>query len=123
MRSILISEYQATVAMADIPTELKHALKTNERVPAFINNLERELIAVPHKFRTELTIRNTVHDLTNVFLNSIQRKANEDALTTAAKQALKDKASKAAKQESIVNDMIQGKEIDAERILEVTDHG
>ncbi len=93
LRALVYQSYQTTVALAQIPDELKRALKTHERVPRFVNNLVKELEAVPDLKKT--TIIDTVTSLTNVFLSNIQRKAEVDQMSALKKLELQKQAERA----------------------------
>lgn len=115
MRQLIIKEYQETVALAPVNEELKRSLKTSERVPAFLARLERELIAVPKRLRTDANIRATVHDLTLLFLESIEKKNEERMMSEAARAALARTAERARR----YDEMADGGEIDLEELMEV----
>ncbi len=121
LRQTIIAEYQATVALANIDSELKRALKYNERVPAFIDRLEEQLRMLEPRFLTEFYVRQCTQELTHFFLRNVKQHCDERMLSDAAKQAMLNQEIKRQKQEQIVDDMNEGKEIDAERIAEVAD--
>ena len=88
LRDIIIRHYREAVALSTVPDELKRSLKTNERIPSFIDNLHRELAAVPNL--SAESIQTTVYDLTMLTLDMIEKQARENYLTEAAKSAMRD---------------------------------
>jgi len=87
LRDLIVSTYQDAVRNALVDEELKQALKTHERVPAFLGNLTRELSAVPKITKEE--VQQAVHGMTNVFLNACIQRANEMMLSDAEKSRIK----------------------------------
>lgn len=90
LRQVIEETYRQTVEQADVPTDLKHALKTNERVPLFLRNLERELATVPAKFQTREQAVFSTRELTLFFLKNVQQRANEMMLSDAEKMRIID---------------------------------
>jgi len=121
VRNLITKTYQETVSIFDCEQELKDSLKFKERVPSFIQNIETEIKKLPKHLQTKKNIEETVRDLTGLFLRSIETQAKERLLSDAVKNTLKDKQSKKIKEETLIDDMIEGKEIDAERIAEVAE--
>lgn len=76
--------YKEAVALSSCPQELKNSLKTNERVPGFLKNLQKELATVPGGVKP-YQVKMTVYDLTRIFLRAVERKANERMLSDAEK--------------------------------------
>ncbi len=97
IRSLCREQYAARIAMRiDIPADLKRALKTHERVPAFIDNLSKALYKVPKDIKTE-TIIMAVHSLTDLFISNVMRKSDESRMSAMEKhRLLADEAKKAA---------------------------
>jgi len=119
IRHLISKVYQETVAFADVPEELKQSLKSNERVPAMIHNLETEFGKMPLRLQTRENIEETVRDMTGIFLSNLERLASERHLSDCAKAAMLATQDKQTKQDKIVKDIEDGKEIDAERIVEI----
>lgn len=81
-KNLIHKSYESCVASIDVEHDLKIALKTHERMPKFLANLERELIAVqaaklkkdgyiyPDKYIVDM-----VNELTKLFVFSIQEEA------------------------------------------------
>lgn len=88
IRKLCREQYAARVAMRqDIPIELKRALKTNERVPKFVDNLAQQLNNP--KIRADIkreTIIMAIHDLTDVFIANVKRLAEEKHLSVLERQ-------------------------------------
>lgn len=87
--------YRETIEKQDtVPSELKRALRTHERVPAFIDNLAKELLKVnPRTSRVNLEL--AVRDLTLLFVGAVKTAAEQKALSPLAlalKQSQIDKA-------------------------------
>jgi hypothetical protein len=59
-----------------IPGDLKRALKAHERVPAFIDNVAREIRKLKFRVKRE-TIESAVRDLTNFFVLAVKREAEQ----------------------------------------------
>lgn len=83
LRDLINTTYQETVEQAQIPSDLKTALKANERVPLFLRNLERELAVVPAKFQTREQAVFATRELTLFFLKNVEKRANEMMLSDA----------------------------------------
>jgi len=88
MRELIRASYREAVLLAKVPQELKLALKTSERVPGFLTNLEREVLALPLKFQNAMTVKKLVYDLTDVFLRNIERKSTEKIMSDAQKTSM-----------------------------------
>lgn len=101
LRQTIISCYQNAVALSDVPQELKQSLKTKERVPAFIDNLTRELALVPKLDMDR--IQTVVYDMTFIFLDAVKRKADENYISENAKRAMTDKADSDAKMNELAD--------------------
>lgn len=91
VREILISEYQSTIALAQINSELKRALKTYERVPIFIDNLVKQFGTNPGQF-SEFQIRQAANSMTNYFIQMVTKKANERIMSDLEKRRVQTEA-------------------------------
>lgn len=90
LRELVIDEYQRTVRNhPTIPKELKKALKVNERVPAFLDNITRELSVPAFKNHSNNQLRKIIEDATCFFLSLTQRRAEEKLFSEAEKSRLK----------------------------------
>lgn len=90
LRELVIDEYQRTVTNhPTIPKELKKALRVYERVPAFLDNITKELAAPAFKNHSNNQIRKIIEDSTVFFINLVQRRAEEKAMSTAEMNRLK----------------------------------
>lgn len=90
LREFVIKEYQATVRNhPNIPKELKDALKVNERVPAFMDNLCRELSHPAFKNKSNNYLKDIVHNATNFFINLVKQKADEAMMSDIKKMTIK----------------------------------
>lgn len=90
LRELVIKEYQATVTNSpSIPTELKKALAVNERVPAFLDNICRELSVPAFKNHSNNELRKIIHDSTVFFISLVQQKAHEQMMSEIAKMTIK----------------------------------
>lgn len=102
LRDQIISDYQERVALkGDIPSELKRALKTHERVPLFIDNLVAQINRfpknrvrggklVPYQLdRNKLKM--LVYSMTDIFIQGVQNTAESRYRSDLAKEAAKNK--------------------------------
>lgn len=97
MKKLIYDSYCEAVALSKAPNELKRALKTHERTPVFINNLEKELKKVDPRILNTITIKNTVYDLTNLYIHNVMRLANEKQMSALDKFQMQQKQSKLKK--------------------------
>ncbi len=80
--------YQERIALrTDLPTEFVRSLKTNERVPQFIDNLAKQLYRLPKDIKLE-TIKMAVYDMTDLFLNLQMRKVEEDHMSSVERHRI-----------------------------------
>lgn len=79
LRRVVVRLYQDKIAGMDINSELKRALKTQERVPQFIDNLCQQLSQV-RALRPD-QIKDSVNSLTEVFVAAVTAKAEERTLS------------------------------------------
>jgi hypothetical protein len=87
VRKLCIADYQEYIKLADLPTELKRALKTEERVPVFIDNLARQIHQLPvHVSRTR--IKECVYDMTKIFISCVQKRAEFRTMSDLEKRKL-----------------------------------
>ena len=92
--------YQEAVALSKYATpELKHALKTSDRVPVFIDNLYGELFKTADYLHTkgmtldEHKLKLLVYDMVDVFLTQFEanaRKRYESDMARIARETLQD---------------------------------
>lgn len=98
-----VREYyqEAVRILPSISSELKHSLKSSERVPLFIDNLAVEIKkAQEHQIKrgkkpfTTKTIKETVYSMTELFLNGIeteaQRRYESDLKRISREQEIQD---------------------------------
>ena len=88
LRDLCVQYYRETVARAEIPNELKRALKSHERVPRFIDNLVRELKGVSFPLSPQ-TIKMTVRDLTHMFIAAVKVTSEQRLMSDMEKLVLK----------------------------------
>jgi hypothetical protein len=93
LRRLVVADYQQCVSLASVPDELKRSLKTNERVPVFIDNLVVQISRAKGVSRE--TIRTAVYDLTTTFLQLTHRKAEEMRMSDLARSTIEAKAREA----------------------------
>ena len=90
LREFVIKEYQATVRNSpNLSKELKDALKINERVPAFMDNLCRELAHPAFKNKSNNYLKDVVHNATNFFIALVKQKAEERMMSDIKKMQIK----------------------------------
>lgn len=121
LRPLVEQFVSEAVALAPVNSELRTSFKHHERYNKFIDHITEEASRLPDHLVTHDKLQTVCTEFTHLWLKLVEQMADERAMSEAAKQAIRDKAQLAAKQESIVNDMNEGKEIDAERITEVID--
>lgn len=111
LRQKIISEYQMTVLSAKVDSELKRALKYNERVPAFIDRLEREISRTPIALRDDQIAYAAKH-MTLLFLSHLERAANERMMSDIEKHSQIAAAEAAKEKEKIGTAVALGKEVE-----------
>lgn len=90
LRELVIDEYQRTVTNhPNIPKELKKALRVYERVPAFLDNMCRELSVPAFKNHSNNQLRQIVSDATMFFISLMQRRSEEKMFSEAEKNRLR----------------------------------
>ncbi len=94
--------YRDYIQRAPIPTELKRSLRTHERVPAFIDNLAKELLKVNSKVKRENLVT-AVESMTGLFINAVHRQAEEKAMSPIKKMMLKQDADRKKKFQKAAN--------------------
>ena len=99
--------YQDVVKQAQIPDELKNALKAHERIPVFVDNMAREIKALPYTVDKEV-IRMAVRDLTLWFMQAATRQANERIMSDLEKWSLKQKEQDKAELRAAADALIAG---------------
>jgi len=79
-------DYQEKVAMMNVDSELKRALRTHERIPVLFTNLAREL----HKIQglTREQIKMIVYDYTEIYMRNVERMANERVMSEVKKSTI-----------------------------------
>lgn len=98
-RKMIERTYAETVSRARIPDELRSALKSSERVPQFITRMSDALYGINQKRLIEgkrpvkpETIKETIRDMTLVFLDGLQKEANHRIASDIEKSKQKAKA-------------------------------
>lgn len=92
LRKMIELDYQEAVTLLpDIPSELRRALKANERVPLFFRNLEQQLKIC--QGLTRENIKSLVYEMTKFFAHNLRRMADEMHMSDIVKSAEKAKAS------------------------------
>lgn len=79
LRSIIVKIYQAKVDKAEIPNELKRALRSHERVPKFVDNLTRELRQVKGLRMDQ--IKDATESLTEFFIKNVEAMAESRVIS------------------------------------------
>lgn len=118
MRQFIIQCYEEALALSQAPEELKDAIRRRgghgERVPAFLDNLNKELNTVQNI--TKEQIRDSVYSLTDLFINTVKRKADEDMMSDAAKSAIVEKS---GKKDELADRLNSGQAVDLEEVLDM----
>ena len=86
MRKQIIDDYRERIQLSSIPTDLKNALKTHERVPRFVENLSKEIYGaleagVP---LTRFDIKNLVYNMTDLFIRCVMSNIEKKMISDAA---------------------------------------
>jgi len=80
LRAKIVQDYQEYVndPLNNIPTELRRALKSHERVPVFIDELNKQLMQVKLKsFDDRVKLKRVVHEFTAFFIQNLKRFVDE----------------------------------------------
>jgi hypothetical protein len=93
VRNLIIADYQEFIALHghEFPDDMIRALKANERVPLFLNNLVKEITIAEHRRKVNLKrsdIKMIVYDMTRSFLKLIKRRADEMQMSDLEKSRL-----------------------------------
>lgn len=107
IKTICRNDFQEYVALADINADLKRALKSHERVPAFVDNLAKELYHLPFDVSRE-TIKKLVYDMSDLFIKLLVRKADEGLMSDIAKTQIQKEADTIKKMDQLADDLISG---------------
>lgn len=90
LRDLIIKEYQAVITNSpSLPSELKKALAVNERYPAFLDNITRELSVPAFKNYSRNEMRKTVRGFIEMFISLVQQKATEQMMSDIKKMEIK----------------------------------
>jgi len=94
-REIVRSDFEEFIRLDPmVPEDLKTSLRLTERVPQFIDNLAAALIEVDRRGKVKLSrmkIKNIVFEQTAFFVHLLKTKADEMAMSDAAKSLQKSK--------------------------------
>lgn len=94
--NLILQSYQSAVALNQkASAELKHSLKTSERVPRFISRLKAELSRLPDNLLTADVVVSTTTDLTNLFLFQIEQAAKQKQMSSAERHRIETQMEKA----------------------------
>lgn len=97
LRRLIERDYQDYVAMKPMDPELRRLLAAHERVPTFLRNLEvqfrhpkmQALMRKKSPPEQRMAIKICVHDMTDMFINHVVRKADERMMSEVAKAEIK----------------------------------
>lgn len=74
--------YQEAIALKQMPSDLRIALKSQERMPLFLENLAKELEIIQadrlkknQKLYQEKTIKDTIYDFVDMFIHTVEAEA------------------------------------------------
>lgn len=116
LRRLIQDAYAERVRLADVPDDLRTALRAHERVPAFFRNLEHELARVPRL--TSAGITDAVYSLTDTFIAAVKRAAEQRAMSDAARSVIRDKADEADRRDKLADRLLAGQSVDLEEIVD-----
>lgn len=91
IRDLCRKTYRETIAGLDISPDFKRALRIHERLPAFIDNLARELSTMKFKVTKEHVI-NSTRGMTKMFVANVERQNRERVMSDLAKMDLRKQA-------------------------------
>jgi hypothetical protein len=79
LRKLILKYYRERVSSSQAPQALKEAIKHEERLPNFLERVERELMEVGRRFGSlpENRIKETVDFLTDIFIHRIMQEADQ----------------------------------------------
>lgn len=81
--------YRDAIEAMELNGDLKRALKTHERVPAFIDNLAKEFTSAKGLKIKRDEVEKAVVDLTRWFVSAVTRHAEEKAMSQIARSMIK----------------------------------
>lgn len=89
-REMVIADFQERVRMnPDIPDDLKQALKTNDRVPMFVDNLVAEISRfdrLPKKVNVDrMKLKDLVYSMTDFFCFALKKYKDEQGMSDIQK--------------------------------------
>lgn len=86
LKAFILQCYDEKIALsANIPSEMKAALKGSNRVPVFLKNLQ---VKIEKSNVSKETIREAVYSMTEWFLEAFKKHAEERQMSEVAKQAM-----------------------------------
>ena len=119
LRAMLVKHYQQHIANhPSIPHELKIALKSNERVPAFLDNLVVEFSKPYFKQISNNKIRDYSTQMIDLFINLVRQKANERMMSEAAKYQVQ----KNIENKQVIDNAVTSGIIDEEVLSAIQDY-
>lgn len=118
VKTLCRDDYQEYITLREMPTELRRALKSHERVPVFIDNLAKELYHLPFPVSRE-TIKKCVYDLTEVFVRLVIKQSDERVMSDVEKMRRIQEADKIKAMDSLQDQL----EAYGTETTEVTDKG
>lgn len=108
-----------------MPDDLRASLKAHERVPAFIDNLARQIHLIEkndHRFKgkplTRDEIMTIVSDFTDVFIQNVKRKRDEEIMSEAAKKALEHNHTRATEMRELADKLTEAQDEQDEQTKE-----
>lgn len=90
LKAYILADYQEAIALnTSIPAELRRSLKTNERVPIFLERLAAQLDQIERRKLnlSRMRIKSIVYDMTDFFVNNLKRKIDMDTKSKIANQS------------------------------------
>ena len=85
LKRLIIATYQESINALECDQGLKEALKSHERIPLFLLNLQKQFTAIPAHLATKENVIYTVKEMTRVFVANVEKKANEQMMSDAEK--------------------------------------
>ena len=107
--------YQEAIALKQMPSDLRLALKSQERMPLFLENLAKELEIIQadrlkknKKLYQEKTIKDTIYDFVDIFISTVETEAQNRIKTDMQKMIDKQKEDERKDLEKTANGQVSG---------------
>lgn len=107
--------YQEAIALKQMPSDLRLALKSQERMPLFLENLAKELEIIQadrlkknKKLYQEKTIKDTIYDFVDIFISTVESEAQNRMKSDVQKMIDKQKEDERKDLEKTASGQVSG---------------